>query len=151
MFNQTKIIMRSWESTMFFGRACTVVARDTSELTPEPDTCVEAWMITRIVDKVQFWGFALITYSSRRCNCSDSGSGWRGTHPSRTAIRPTFVSTWQIQLWVVDQVCKSSQIGKWILLEKQGCEVLIAAHTLHFSGPVHEYLIDTLCSKEQII
>ncbi|KAJ6909177.1 hypothetical protein NC652_020222 [Populus alba x Populus x berolinensis] len=24
------------------------------------------------------------------CNCSDSGSGWRGTHPSRTAILPTF-------------------------------------------------------------
>ncbi|KAJ0704863.1 hypothetical protein HanPI659440_Chr14g0567231 [Helianthus annuus] len=28
-----------------------------------------------------------------RCSWSDSGSGWRGTHPSLTAILPTFVST----------------------------------------------------------
>lgn len=82
--------------TMFFGQACKVVAKDISELIPTPGTYIGT---TTSAFQLLLNNFSAVnplavhTYSSSRCSWSDSGSGWRGTHPSLTAILPTFVST----------------------------------------------------------
>jgi hypothetical protein len=90
------------------------------------------------------------TYSSSRCNCSDSGSGWRGTHPSRTAILPTFVSTFTNRqsnhlnctnlLSLVSSTL--SVFYTWNSLGTQDDEVLGAAHIPRFSTPTPVYLAD---------
>lgn len=65
---------------MFFGQACTVVARDTFEWTQELGICENTkyyLMLQEHTDSENFkiQSLILITDSSKRCNCSDSGSG----------------------------------------------------------------------------